>query len=130
MSLSKVVFAAALLVAPLLGAHSSASAATFAVPNIAVASPQHSENLTPVQWRRGGWGGRGYYYGGPRYWGGGAAILGGVIVGSAIVAAAIAENRASASAVRACSRDFRSFDRGSGTYIDRNGDARVCPYLY
>jgi hypothetical protein len=28
-----------------------------------------------------------------------------------------------------CDRDFRGFDPRTGTYIDRYGEERVCPYL-
>jgi hypothetical protein len=85
-----------------------------------------TQSLQHVQWRgwgwRRGWGHRGWWGPGP--------VLGGIIIGGALVAAAIAEHRASASAMRACARDFRSFDPRSGTFIDRDGVARVCPYLY
>lgn len=99
-----------------------ASAAPLAgVQGVATAGP----GLTlPVQWRRGP--------GGPRWFGPGlgAVIVGGIIVGGALTAAAIAENRAEPSALRRCARDFPDFDRRSGTYVDRRGEVRVCPYLY
>ena len=31
--------------------------------------------------------------------------------------------------IERCDEDFPDFDPQSGTYIDRNGDERVCPYL-
>ncbi|MBS0244100.1 MAG: hypothetical protein JSS20_18165 [Proteobacteria bacterium] len=94
-----------------------------AAPLVAFAASGPVE-VTPVQWRRGP--------GGPRWFGPGlgAAIVGGIIVGGAITAAAIAENRAEPAALRRCARDFPDFDRRSGTYIDRHGEVRVCPYLY
>lgn len=81
--------------------------------------------VTPVYGRHGGWG-RGGIWRGP---GAGIAILGGVIIGGALVAAAIAEHRASGSDMRRCARDFPGFDPRSGTYEDRYGEIRVCPYL-
>jgi BA14K-like protein len=82
------------------------------------------EAASPVQWRRG-WGGHRWWGPGP-----GVAILGGVIVGGALVAAAIAERRAEAAAMHRCAVEFRSFDPRGGTFIDRYGEVRVCPYLY
>ena len=56
------------------------------------------------------------------------ALFGGIIAG-AIIAAAISEGRADDRDMRRCDSDFRGFDPRSGTYIDRYGDERVCPYL-
>jgi len=60
--------------------------------------------------------------------GAGAAILGGIIAG-ALIAGAVREGRAEERDIRRCEREFRSFDRRTGTYINRYGDERVCPYL-
>jgi hypothetical protein len=118
---------------PLVAAILSASLVTSALFSQAAVSQAAALPLTgsqalhaeggPIQidYRRGWRGGRG---------GGGLAILGGLLIGGAIVAAAIAENRASDGAMRRCAANYRSFDPRSGTYIDRNGDVRVCPYLY
>ncbi len=110
----------------LLGVVLSASLVTCALSTPASALPfagspvLHADTgLTQIDYRRGGHSG-----------GGGLAILGGLLIGGAIVAAAISENRASDSAMRRCAANYRSFDPRSGTYIDRNGDTRVCPYLY
>lgn len=76
--------------------------------------------------RRGRRGGR-YYYNrrrGPS----GAAIVGSIIAG-ALIAAAIREGRARDADVRRCEEDFYSFDPRTGTYINRRGEERVCPYL-
>lgn len=62
-----------------------------------------------------------------RGWGVGALIGG--IVGGALIAAAIREGRAEEADLRACERDYRSFDRRTGTYINRYGEERICPYL-
>ncbi len=64
---------------------------------------------------------------GRRGWGPGA-LFGGIIAG-ALIATAIREGRADDRDMRRCDRDFRGFDPRSGTYIDRYGDERICPYL-
>ena len=64
---------------------------------------------------------------GRRGWGPGA-LFGGIIAG-ALIAAAISEGRADDRDMRRCARDFRGFDPRSGTYINRYGEERVCPYL-
>jgi len=64
--------------------------------------------------------------GGPG-WGVGALIGG--IVGGALIAAAIREGRADDRDMRHCAEDFRSFNPRTGTYINRYGEERVCPYL-
>ncbi|KWT64312.1 hypothetical protein APY04_3324 [Hyphomicrobium sulfonivorans] len=58
----------------------------------------------------------------------GAAIIGGLIAG-ALIAGSIREGRAEERDIRRCERDFYSFDRRTGTYINRYGDERICPYL-
>ena len=58
----------------------------------------------------------------------GAAIIGGIIAG-ALIASSVREGRAEERDVRRCERDFYSFDRRTGTYINRYGDERICPYL-
>jgi hypothetical protein len=47
----------------------------------------------------------------------------------AIIAASIAKSSGYKSAVRKCARDYRGFDRESGTYVTRSGNVRLCPYL-
>lgn len=74
---------------------------------------------------RRGYGGR--HHRGRR--GPGAAGLIGAIIAGTLIAAAIREGRAEESDLRACDRDFPDFDYESGTYIDRYGDERICPYL-
>ena len=88
---------------------SQAAAAPFGKPAITLGD----SHLTPV--RRG------------RGWGPGA-LFGGIIAG-ALIATAISEGRADDRDMRRCDRDFRGFDPRTGTYIDRYGDERVCPYL-
>jgi hypothetical protein len=51
------------------------------------------------------------------------------IEGAGRLAAAISEHRARAEDIRRCDEDFPDFDPHSGTYIDRHGRERVCPYL-
>jgi len=104
----------AAIVAPLLPA-SIAQAAPVTKPSFTV----DDGNVTLVH-RRGRRGG-----GGP---GAAAAIFGGIIAG-AIIASSIREGRAEERDIRRCEDEFRSFDRRTGTYINRYGDERVCPYL-
>lgn len=77
-------------------------------------------------WYRGRRGGR--WYGSRRRGPNGAAIIGGIIAG-ALIAAAIREGRARDYDIRRCEEDFYSFDPRTGTYINRYGEERVCPYL-
>jgi uncharacterized membrane protein (DUF4010 family) len=64
---------------------------------------------------------------GGRGWGIGA-LFGGIVAGT-LVAAAISEHRADDRDMRRCARDFPDFSWRSGTYINRYGEERVCPYL-
>jgi len=116
--------AAALVAAMMLTsvAVGSLPASAFTAPHAAGLTA--SSDVSNVYWRRGR-GGWGWWGPGP-----GLAILGGVIIGGAIVASAVAEHRARGSDMRRCADEFRSFDPRSGTYIDRDGQPRVCPYLY
>jgi hypothetical protein len=98
------------LLAPALPV-ASAHAAPLAKPAVGATS-----SIDQVYYRRGGWG-----------WGPGG-IIGGIIAGT-IVAAAITEGRARHEDIRACERDFPHFDPRTGTYINRYGEERVCPYL-
>jgi hypothetical protein len=77
--------------------------------------------------------GRGRYYGGRRgHRGGGgsgaAGIIGAIIAGT-LIAAAIREGRAEENDLRRCEEEFYSFDPETGTYINRYGEERICPYL-
>ena len=90
----------------------SAQAAPFAKPTVAAAS-----SVDQVYYRRGGWGG-----------GTGFGILGGIIAGT-LVAAAITEGRARHDDISACERDFPHFNPRTGTWINRYGEERICPYL-
>lgn len=74
--------------------------------------------VSQVYWRGrgGGWG-----------WGPGALIGG--IVGGALIASAVAEHRADRVDMDRCARDFPEFSYRTGTFIDRRGVERVCPYL-
>lgn len=60
-------------------------------------------------------------------WGIGA-LFGGIVAGT-LVAAAIREHRADDRDMRRCARDFPDFSWRTGTYINRYGEERVCPYL-
>jgi len=60
----------------------------------------------------------------------GPALSGGLLFGSTVVAAAIAEHRATEADMRLCDSRYRTFDWTTGTYLDRSGRIRVCPFLY
>lgn len=101
--------------------------ATFAATEQAAAAPfgtgvpalsKDAGAVTHVYWRgrHGGWG-----------WGPGALVGG--LIGGAIIAAAISEHRAAPRDMDRCARDFPDFSYRTGTYIDRRGVERVCPYL-
>jgi hypothetical protein len=64
-----------------------------------------------------------------RHGGSGAAGIIGAIIAGTLIAAAIREGRADDDDIRRCAEDFPDFDPESGTYINRYGDERVCPYL-
>lgn len=66
---------------------------------------------------------------GPRGPGWGVGALIGGIVGGALIAAAVREGRADDRDMRRCARDFPEFSYHTGTYINRYGEERVCPYL-
>jgi hypothetical protein len=61
--------------------------------------------------------------------GNGAAALFGAIIAGTLIAAAVREGRADEHDLRRCDEDFRDFDYETGTYINRYGDERICPYL-
>ncbi|WP_423414363.1 hypothetical protein RLW55_12450 [Hyphomicrobium sp. B1] len=100
--------------------------ATFAATEQAAAAPfgtgvpalsKDAGAVTHVYWRgHGGWG-----------WGPGALVGG--LIGGAIIASAISEHRAAPRDMDRCARDFPDFSYRTGTYIDRRGVERVCPYL-
>jgi hypothetical protein len=76
--------------------------------------------------------GRGRYYGGRRGHrdrGPGAAGIIGAIIAGTLIAAAIREGRAGDDDIARCEEEFYSFDPETGTYINRYGEERVCPYL-
>lgn len=61
--------------------------------------------------------------------GSGAAALFGAIIAGTLIAAAVREGRADERDLRRCDRDFPDFDYETGTYINRYGEERICPYL-
>jgi len=79
-------------------------------------------SVTLVGRRGRGWRGR-------RHHGHGAAGIIGAIIAGTLIAAAVREGRAHEADLRQCDEDFPDFDYRTGTYIDRHGDERVCPYL-
>jgi hypothetical protein len=81
-------------------------------------------SVTLVGRRGRGWRGRHH-----RHHGHGAAGIIGAIIAGTLIAAAIREGRADKADLRQCDEDFPDFDYETGTYIDRYGDERVCPYL-
>ena len=95
------------------------AAPAFAAPAFVTPGVGVSSSVEPVYYRGRG---RGYRRGA------GLGIVGGIIAGT-LIAAAISEGRARDPDLRACARDFPEFDPRRGTYIDRYGDERICPYL-
>lgn len=69
------------------------------------------------------------WHGGGGGWGWGPGALIGGIVGGALIASAVAEHRADRVDMDRCARDFPEFSYRTGTFIDRRGVERVCPYL-
>ncbi len=102
-----VPFICASLLAPSLPV-ASANAAPFAKPAVAA-----HDGVTLARWGRGP---------GP------LGIFGAIVAGT-IVAAAITEHRARHEDMEHCAADFYSFNWRTGTYINRYGEERVCPYL-
>ena len=121
MTKSKQILAAVVcagLLAPALPApHANAAM----LPQI---SSHAGDSVALVGYRGRGYGRRHRHGGG---WGA-AGVVGAIIAGT-IIAAAISEGRASRSDLRRCDEDFYDFDYRTGTYIDRRGRERVCPYL-
>ncbi len=122
MKLKKVI-ATSLIAATMTAAFAAteqAAAAPFSAGGASALSAlsvsQGQGAATNVGWHGGGWG-----------WGPGALIGG--IVGGALIAAAISEHRAAPRDMDRCAHDFPDFSYRTGTYIDRRGDERVCPYL-
>ncbi len=113
----KKIIASSLVAATMtatLATTEQAAAAPFS--NGVPALSQDVGSTTKVGWRHGGWG-----------WGPGALVGG--IIGGALIAAAVSEHRAAPRDMDRCARDFPDFSYRTGTYIDRRGDERVCPYL-
>ena len=73
--------------------------------------------------------GRRHHRRGRRNRGNGAAGVIGAIIAGTLIAAAIREGRADDSDLERCAEDFPDFDYETGTYINRYGDERICPYL-
>lgn len=92
----------------------------MAAPPGKMAINNGDSNVTLVG-RRGG---HHHHHHGP----GAGAIIGGIIAGT-LIAAAISEGRAHEDDIERCEYEFRSFDRRTGTYINRYGEERICPYL-
>jgi hypothetical protein len=76
--------------------------------------------------RGGGWRHHGRHRG--DHGSGAAAIIGAIIAGT-LIAAAIREGRAHEEDIERCAEEFYGFDPETGTYINRYGEERICPYL-
>ena len=111
---------AALMTASLLV--QPASGVVLAPPKASVSQLSVVER---IYWRRGWWG-WGFI---PGWWRSGP-VVGGFIMGGVLVASAIAQHRATDDAIRSCAEDFPGFNPRTGTFVNENGEPRVCPYLY
>jgi BA14K-like protein len=111
----------------LLGALPTTQASAAPAPRPGITA-SNSDGITLVRDRRG----RGHRRHRHRRGGGGgwgpAGIVGAIIAGT-IIAAAIQEGRADEDDMERCAERYRSFDWETGTYINRYGEERVCPYL-
>lgn len=128
MRLAKLLTTAALIGATAFASVAPVSAAPLvSQPGLAAAVPSSTET---VQWRRGyGHGPRYGGYGYRRGYGGGGAVLGGLAAG-ALIGGAIAASSANAAAQQNaayCSQRYRSYDPGSGTYLNNDGNRYPCP---
>lgn len=111
-TLASIVCASLLLPALPLAPASAAPLGKTAINN--------GDSSVTLVGRRGGH----HHHHGP----GAGAIIGGIIAGT-LIAAAISEGRAHEDDIERCEYEFRSFDRRTGTYINRYGEERICPYL-
>jgi len=105
------------LVVPLLCASLLAPSLPAASPNaLPLVKPgvAADHGVTLARWGRGP--------GGP------LGIFGAIVAGT-LVAAAITEHRARHEDMEHCAADFYSFNWRTGTYINRYGQERICPYL-
>ena len=105
----KLLAGAALIAAMIPG---SASAVMIAPPK-----PSKPGIVDHIYWRRGWWGWE-WWRSGP--------VVGGFIIGGVLVASAIAQHRATDYAIRSFAEDFSGFDPRSGTFLNHNGERRVC----
>jgi hypothetical protein len=115
----KKVLASSLIAATMTAAFAATEQAAAAPFGAGVpALSKNQDAVTDVYWRGrgGGWG-----------WGPGALIGG--LIGGALIASAVSEHRAPPVDMDRCARDFPDFSYRTGTYIDRRGIERVCPYL-
>jgi hypothetical protein len=95
-------------------------------PGLQNSAPALTETIQYRRWHGGGYGYRGGYY---RRGPGPGAVIGGLAAG-AIIGGAIAASQAQAAqnqAVAYCSQRYRSYDPGSGTYLNNDGNRYPCP---
>lgn len=94
-------------------------------PSVATAT---SGDVTTVQYRRHHHHGYHGHHGHRRGYGGTAAGVGIGLAAGAIIGGAIAASQAQAQQNHAyCSQRYRSYDPGSGTYLNNNGMRYPCP---
>lgn len=94
-------------------------------PSVATAA---SGDVTTVQYRRHHHHGYHGHHGYRRGYGGTAAGVGIGLAAGAIIGGAIAASQAQAQQNHAyCSQRYRSYDPGSGTYLNNNGMRYPCP---
>ncbi len=120
------LLAAALLAGSMtLALSQSATSAPLMNDTILSGATSATSNVENVQYYRRGYGYRGGYR---RGYGGGGAGLGIGLAAGAIIGGAIAASSAQANQNASyCAQRYRSYDPGSGTYLNNDGNRYPCP---
>lgn len=128
MRTAKLLAAALLAGATTLSLSMPATSAPIMNSAPSVAAVASSGDVTTVQYRRHHHHGYHGHHGHRRGYGGTAAGVGIGLAAGAIIGGAIAASQAQAQQNHAyCSQRYRSYDPGSGTYLNNNGMRYPCP---